>query len=123
MPVNRVTDEQVKKLIASNADINIFIDIATNHVDNVLVGQGLSAETLANIELYLAAHFVALTEEAGTVIQKRVGSTSTQYASPETRSLKGLNLTRFGATAMVLDTTGTLILANKEKAKIAMFGA
>lgn len=122
MAVNRVTDEQVKELIPSNVDINIFIDIATNYVDDLLVGQGLSASRLTDIELYLSAHFVALTEEGGTVIQTRVGATSTQYAAIRSKNLKGLGLTRFGQTALILDTTGLLQKADKEKARLEMFG-
>ncbi len=122
MPVNRVTDEQVKEIIPSTADINIFIDIATNYINDVLVGKGLSDARLADIELYLAAHFVALTEEGGSVILKRVGSTSLQFATPTQGALNNLGLTRFGQTALALDTTGALASAAKQKARFSVHG-
>ena len=101
----RVTEQQVNSLISASSgiDVDLLINVASRYIDELLATSSLSADRLADIELYLAAHLVALSEEGGGVTQQRIGSTSVQYAQ-----LRGdkLTLTRFGQTALALDPTG-----------------
>lgn len=118
----RVTEHQVTGLISvsSGVDVDLLINVASRYIDELLGTSSLTADRLADIELYLAAHLVALSEEGGGVTQQRIGATSIQYAQ-----LRGdkLMLTRFGQTALALDTTGLLDSAQKSKANLKFFGA
>lgn len=115
----RVTESQVKEIIPTNSDVQIFIDVASRLIDEVFATTELSADRLTDIELYLSAHLVALTEEGGGVVAQRIGSTSVQYAQLRGDNLK---LTRFGQIALALDTTGVLASSAKEKARFQGFG-
>ena len=116
----RITEDEVKKIISTSLDVGIFINVASRFVDEVLGGSSLSADRLGDIELYLASHLTALSEEGGGVTMQRVGSTTIQYSQ-----LQGsqLSLTRFGQMALLLDTTGLLKKNEKEKAGLSVIGA
>lgn len=99
-----VTDAEVKALIATTRDTTPFIASADLIVSENLAGLGLSDDRLKQIELYLAAHFVAVTEERGGLKSKKIGEASEGYAI----SGRGFSLTRFGQQAIDFDTSGTL---------------
>ena len=114
----RVTAEAVKEIISTSIandtlDTN-HIDTANTYVDDVLAGAGLSDAILEKIELYLAAHFVALTEEGGALTRKRIGEADESYADV---FKGGLHMTRFGQAALALDSTGTLVAAAQTQLK------
>lgn len=117
----RVTEHQVQLVIGveSGVDLELFIEVASRYVDEVLSSSSLSTKRLADIELYMAAHLAALTEEGGGVTMQRTGSSSVQYAQLQGNNL---NLTRFGQMAASLDTTGKLAASSKEKARFSTFG-
>ena len=64
--MERVTTTDVRVVIdtdLTDADISTLIDIASRLVDDELVPLGrLSSDRLRDVELYLAAHFVAVRE-------------------------------------------------------------
>ena len=107
----RVTDAQLRQVVTVEAtDAAHFIDTAHLIVDEQLVNKGMSDARLQKIELYLAAHFVTITERqvkseglSGVTITY-TGQTGQDYAS-----------SLHGQTAMNLDTSGTL----RESAKRA----
>ena len=117
----RTTGAKVKNVVTTNLDAatieSDFIDLATAIVDEQLVGSGLTNKELEKIELYLAAHFVAITEELGGLVSDSSGVAS-QRMSDAYRD-GGLRLTRYGQQALALDTTGTLQskYAPKQKAE------
>jgi len=117
----RVTDDQVQRVvdIPSGVEVQTFIDVASRLVDEVLVSSGLTSARLADIELYLSAHLVALTEEGGGITLQRTGASSVQYTQ-----LKGdgLKLTRFGQMALDLDTSGKLKASARAKARAQFLG-
>lgn len=107
----RVTAETVKEIISTQLTDEV---VNTNHIDtaNIFVTEhlgtsGLSDAMLEKIELYLAAHYVALTEEGGALTRDKLGDADTSYANIYDQGLKS---TRFGQAALALDSTG--ILAN-----------
>ena len=108
----RVDASQVKELITTNIDEGIIvtsmIDTANLYVDTHLIDSGHSEEVLAKIELYLAAHFVAISEERGALRSSKMGDATDEWDTASVGT--GFNSTRFGQTALTLDTTG--ILAN-----------
>jgi len=106
--VARVTDEEVRALVATSADLDTcdpFIRVAGNLVDTQLVGVITNTEILRDIELFLAAHFTTLVVERGALIRSSLGDSAETYQDLYN---EGLGSTRFGQTAMILDTTGTL---------------
>ena len=106
----RVRVEEVKELIDTTRNVTIFIETADLIVTENLVGKGLTPERLRIIELYLAAHFIAITEERGGLLSSEKGESREKYAIPFD---KGLAFTRYGQTALSLDTTGTLVSMSK----------
>ena len=60
----RVDNNQVQNIVGDTevVDFTEQIDVANVVVDDNLVGRGLSDNLLEKIELYLAAHYVAMTD-------------------------------------------------------------
>jgi hypothetical protein len=81
----RVTPTQVKEIITTDISDTVLytsmIETATLFVDAHLGSSNLSAEILERIELYLAAHFVAITEESGAMILDKLGDATTEWAA------------------------------------------
>lgn len=65
----------------------------------------LGEELLGLIELYLAAHFLALTTSEGPLSAQTIGETGERYSNIYE---PGLRATRFGQQAMLLDASGKL---------------
>jgi hypothetical protein len=114
----RVTAEAVKEVVSTSLSDDVVL---TNHIDtaNVLVDEhlgasGLSDALLQKIELYLAAHYVALTEEGGALTRDKIGDADQSYANIYDMGLKG---TRFGQQALALDSTGALSAATTSSLK------
>jgi len=105
----RVTASEVREIIdvIAATDITSFITTANVHVTAVLGSEtSLSADQLKQIELYLAAHFVAIDPRNRVTKQE---STDGSQATFETGVPgQGLKATTFGQQAIALDTTGKL---------------
>lgn len=104
-----VTPQQVLQLTgeASTVDCTMQIDVADTIVQENLVPLALfSAATLANIELYLAAHLLLVSLENGPLVKKEVNTAVEMYRGEVYGP--GFLSTRFGQTACMLDTSGTL---------------
>jgi len=114
----RVTDAQVKEIIETTIDTNAFIRSANLFVDNKLLNQGLSNDLLAEIELWIAAHFVAIRE--GKVTDETMGDG--KVAFERAKMGKGLEATSYGQQALVLDSTGILAQSGKKRGIIQVVG-
>ena len=107
----RVTAAEVKDIINTSIDdqviLNSMITTASLLVDENVsaVTPSLSTALLKRIELYLAAHFVSLTEEKGALIGEEFGDSNVRLANIYSA---GYNSTRFGQMAVSLDTSGQL---------------
>ena len=105
----RVTATTVREIISTQLSDDVInenhIDTANIFVTEYLAASGLSDNMLEKIELYLAAHYVALTEEGGALTRDKLGDADTSYANIYA---EGMRSTRFGQAALALDTTGTL---------------
>ena len=102
----RVIDEEVRKVLGDvNYDTQMGIETAHILVDEQLLGKGLSAPMLRQIELYLAAHFASIMYTDGTLATQEVGEARERYHNIYKQ---GLQSTRYGQQAILLDTTGTL---------------
>ena len=102
----RVIDEEVRKVLGDiNYDTQMGIDTANVLVDDQLLGKGLSTVLLKQIELYLAAHFASIMYTDGTLATQEIGEARERYHNIYKQ---GLQSTRYGQQAILLDTTGTL---------------
>lgn len=100
----RTTTAKVKEIVVTSmSDLEPFITAANIVVTNRLSGSGLSSDTLAEIERWVAAHFVVCKERQPT--SKRIGETEESY---NWNTNTGLLRTSYGQAAIALDTTGTL---------------
>lgn len=119
----RVVAADVKKVVSTSlADAVVddpIIVTANLLVDEHLLDSGLSAALLTKIELYMAAHLVALTEEKGGVVRETLGDAARSYANVYEGGLKS---TRYGQMAIAIDSTGTLagLSTNKLRAQITV---
>ncbi len=106
---SRVVAAEVKEIITTDIKDEVvesnFIETANAIVTEQLGSSTLTDLMLKKIEQYLAAHFVALTEEGGGLIGDKVGESSSFYANIYKAGLKS---TRFGQQALAFDTTGAL---------------
>lgn len=102
----RTTADAVSKIIEvdEDADLTPFIETASSLVDELLEPLGTMTDAkLELIERWLSAHYYAIhTPRAASEYATGVGE------SIETRVDLGLNVTRYGQQALILDTSGKL---------------
>jgi hypothetical protein len=103
----RATEPEVRQLadLPFDASVALFIAQANLLVDEELAGTSLSANRLALIETYLAAHFAVLAIEKGSLASTEMGDAKDRMHNVYG---KGFYATRFGQQAMMFDTTGKL---------------
>jgi len=108
----RTTPDEVKQIIDTDlADtvIDAYISGATEVVTNVLgTDTTLSDELKRNIEMWLAAHFLASTREQQ--LQKAGGGPGIGVTY-QGKTAMGLNATLYGQQCIALDTTGKMMAA------------
>ena len=119
MTTARITAAEVKEIIPTKISDAVLtsnmIDTAHVMVEDILVPDaGLTEVVLKKIELYLAAHFVALTDEGGGLTRSKLGDSDESFANIYEAGFKG---TRFGQTALGLDTSGRLNAATQTNLK------
>jgi hypothetical protein len=116
----RVNAPEVKQVFGdtsvSDDDIALLVDIASRHVDDVLSSTTLTAGTLKDIELYLAAHLLAL--RTGNFSRRKVNDSEDEYAL---KTGEGLKSTRFGQQAISLDTSGKLAALGTTRARFRVY--
>ena len=92
------------------ATINPLIDVANTMV-TASVTCGLGEAILTEIERWLTAHLISVTQER-MAAKERVGDAEVEYLGKA--SAIGLNSTPYGQTAMMLDTCGGLANLGKK---------
>jgi hypothetical protein len=101
-----LTDEEIEVFIAS------AIVMFSQYLGSSVIPNGLQVEILK----YLAAHFLSMREDSTrtTLVEEKIGDASRKLEATESFSGSGgLNSTRWGQTAVMLDPTR--ILANLGK--------
>lgn len=91
--------------------ITSIINSANVFVTESLVGKGLSDAILAEIERWLAAHMIVSSRER-LAAKEGAGGAFIEYAG---QWGEGLLSTSYGQTAMMMDTSGTLLAIAKGK--------
>lgn len=107
----RTNTALVKEIITTRqTDLTAFISAANMVVTEKLSDSGLGTATLAEIERWLAAHFLTCMERQP--ISKKIGESAETYSWSKG---PGLSQTTYGQAAILLDTTGTLSKLGKHK--------
>lgn len=119
--VARVTDDEVRAIKATAlTPLATFIDTANLLTDELAAsdcGSGFSDAKLKKIELYLAAHFVAVTDPE-TLTEKFEGS-SKSFQRGWVVGQSGLSSTSFGVVANTL-SNGCLADLDKQVGKVQL---
>ncbi|OED34599.1 hypothetical protein AB832_07175 [Flavobacteriaceae bacterium (ex Bugula neritina AB1)] len=114
--MSRVTDNEVRGIITTSlADLSTFRNTASRLVESKLDSSGLDEALLKDIEMYLTAHLITLSN--GIIESEKLGDASVSYKVPNCNLLMS---TYFGQIASSLDPTG--ILQNMGKKSIIFKG-
>ena len=103
----RTTEEKLKKIIETDLEsneINSYIEGANTMINSTLVGKGLGASLLAEIERWVAAHMIASTRERQSK-KEEAGGAKIEYSG---KWGVGLSSTSYGQMAISLDASRTL---------------
>ena len=114
----RVTSDEVKGIIGTSlTDLIPFIRTANAVVNDSLsidIAAGdVSATILKELELWLAAHFIAIRDPQ--VKSEKVGDAAVTYRGTDG---KGLNATTYGQQAIAIDPTGQLSQISAKRAEV-----
>ena len=103
----RVTEADIQKImdIESDVDVDAFIGMAHTLVEDILDGAGLSEDILAEIERWLTAHLITMKDVEPIAV--KLGDAQTTFTAASLMG-KGLELTRYGQTAIMFDVSGRL---------------
>ena len=107
-------DCEVEKIITTTKAIQPFIEAAVAITDDCFEGVTISNALLKQVQTWLAAHLIAMTEPG--VRSERVLSAAVTY---DGRTDMGLDGSRFGQMAKTLDSTGCL--ANLGKRQVGLW--
>lgn len=110
--MGRVTAEDVERIITTSLDPMPFIDAANVIVTDRLDDQSLSEAALKEIERWLAAHFIAVSDPQKKS-QSIDGASETYVLPPVTAD--GLKSTVYGQQALLLDSSGALANIGKRQ--------
>jgi len=109
---NRVTTEEVKQIIETvEAEIEPFIKAANIVVSEHLVGSGMGAATLKEIERWLTAHFISVKDKRPR--SENIGAAQMVYETPLLG--KGLDGTMYGQQVKILDSSGRLSALGRKR--------
>ena len=122
-----VTPEMVKNVVIgttlTDPQIEGCIATATMIVVENLEGQGVSDNVLTEITLYLSAHYLSLRDKATRITEERIGDAEVKYSkSNQYKGYTPLDTTEWGATALMLDPTGSLNSLGKKQPRLINIG-
>ena len=113
----RVTKEQLRGIIKTSLgdeELLTFITTANILVNELLLAEDYSDNLLKQIELWLAAHFLAV-RDPRTSTDTIPGGPTLQYHGQT--GIEGLKQTPYGTQVMILDHHGALTRAAQSKGK------
>lgn len=106
----RVAASEVKEVIdtdLTDARVDVHIGMASRVVDR-LSHDCLTADILKDIETWLAAHYVSITDPKGRVYRRRLGDGEEHYFTAPFSYGKYLEQTMYGQAAITADCSGQL---------------
>lgn len=106
----RITDDDVTAICDVDTTITLtpFIEVANELVTELCSDSDYTDARLAKIEAWLAAHFYQIRDQA--VAAEKAGPVSQNY---QYKVDKGLDQTKYGQMAMLIDTAGSLAGLNQ----------
>lgn len=114
-----VTAADVRMLIDTSIEDTVIDFHATQAIaflDSITWNDTLDATVRSNLELWMTAHFIAISIDR-TAMKEKVGESSIDYVQ---EFGTGLNATRYGQMAISLDPTNTLVVVSKMKLNAAI---
>ncbi|KKN45613.1 hypothetical protein LCGC14_0681230 [marine sediment metagenome] len=117
----RILEEELQEILPSPTDLSPYIELGNRFVTETLGSvTSLTVAQLKDIELFVSAHFAAMTVERGTPRFEQVGDSRVSW---EVKAGDGLKSTRFGKMALLLDSSKTLAKLSVESvAEFRVFG-
>jgi len=115
----RSTEEEVKKIIdtaLTNEQVTPFLRMANRLVTDVLTNEEYGADLLADIECWLAAHFLSAARDPQIQAEK-TGDGNWKYHG---KSGLGLNFTPYGQQVMMLEHHGVLAQISSSKGSMSI---
>jgi hypothetical protein len=114
----RVTPDDVKQIIDTDlTNLIPFIKAANIVVERVLgTDDNMTEEQLEQIELWLAAHFIAIRDPVAR--SESIGETRVEYWLGTVDGATGLKMTPYGQMACALDTSGKLTTVAARRAEM-----
>lgn len=131
----RVTASEVKEILVTvltGSQLDPFITVANLIVTEKLGNSGLGNSLLKEIERWLSAHFIYISNPAysssqknakGVIVSERTGESSVTYSDVAKNIYRNLGLlssTTYGQQAITIDLTGTLANLGKQRASISV---
>lgn len=126
-PAVAVSVNQVRNIIVNteltDAQIEGGISTATIIVLENLMVANLATSVITEITTYLAAHFVSLRDKTTRIVREKIGDAEVEYeASKPSAGYTPLDSTEWGATALLLDTSGILLSLGKLQPRLISIG-
>ena len=133
---NRVTSVEVKQILVTvltGTQLDPFIAVANLIVTEKLGTSGLGDALLKEVERWLSAHFIYISNPSysstaknarGAIISEKIGDTAIEYSDISKIKNTGLGLlssTVYGQQAITIDLTGTLANLGKKRASVNVF--
>jgi hypothetical protein len=119
------TDSDVRAYVemAAGVDTAPYITAASAVVTAHLASSGLSTAIKTQVEIMLACHFATLAVERGGLRKEAMGDANQSYQTISEK-YTGFNSTRFGQSAIALDSSGTLAVLGitKPRAQFRVVG-
>jgi len=120
----RVTEAEVKQIIdtaLSDQEVTIYLCSASSLIDSLLTGLGYSTKELANIELWLAAHFISVRDPA--VKNETIGAANVSYHGNIIAGT-GLMFTPYGQQVLLFEYKGKFasLQGSKGEAEMQVIG-
>ena len=112
------TTADVAKVITTTEDVSFFLEMAAMVVSEQLEDKGLSDLREKMIEVYLAAHYIAVTDPDTDLVKEKMGEAETTYKTPANSD--NYRSTKYGIEAINLDWTGTLESSGRPKATVSI---
>jgi len=121
---NRATDAEVRDIVpnTSISDLTPFINAANNVVDGVALsdcGSDLSDSQLLQVEIWLSAHYAAVSDPKLALLSEKFKSESNTYSRGSIGD--GVKSTQFGIMANTL-SNGCLVEVDMRKASFFSIG-
>lgn len=122
---NRVTDPEVRAIIpnTSIADLTPFITTANTVVNRMAAtdcGSDLSEDELTQVELWLSAHYAAVSDPKLALVSEQFEGERNAYSRGNSSDMGGIKSTQYGQMA---NTLSNGCLADTDLMKVSFFSA